>query len=393
MNPRQSRFGNPSQTRSEIRDLRVLALFGMVDPPRPEAREAIASCRRAGIAVKMITGDHPDTASAIARGLGLEGGVLTGAQLETLSEEDLSSQIDGIAVFARVAPEHKVRIVQALKAQGHVVAMTGDGVNDAPALKNADIGIVMGRTGTEVAKEAATMVIMNDNFATITAAIWEGRALYDNIIKFVRFQLSTTIAAIMTVFTAPLLGLPDPLTPIQILWVAMIMDGPPAVALALDSPRPGLMHEPPRRPDAQILSGHRLGQLLVFGTTITAGTQTVLWYGLRYFPPDYALTMAFTTFVLFQVFNVFNARAERGTSFNKRFFDNRMLWLSLIAVVALQALAIYWRPASEVFGTVPMAWTDLGIAFAVASNVLILEEGRKLVTRLCCSRFRARQKG
>lgn len=241
----------------EIRDLRVLGLVGIVDPPRPEAREAIAACRQAGVGVKMITGDHPDTASAIASDLGLEGSALTGAELEGLTQEDLSRRIDGIAVFARVAPEHKVRIVRALKAQGHVVAMTGDGVNDAPALKSADIGVVMGRTGTEVAKEAATMVLTNDNFATITAAIREGRALYDNIVKFVRFQLSTTIAAIMTVFTAPLLGFPDPLTPIQILWVAMIMDGPPAVALALDSARPGLMHEPPRRPDAQILSAPR----------------------------------------------------------------------------------------------------------------------------------------
>ena len=192
----------------EIRDLRVLGLVGIVDPPRPEAREAIAACRQAGVGVKMITGDHPDTASAIARDLGLEGSALTGAELERLTQEDLSRRIDGIAVFARVAPEHKVRIVRALKAQGHVVAMTGDGVNDAPALKNADIGVVMGRTGTEVAKEAATMVLTNDNFATITAAIREGRALYDNIVKFVRFQLSTTIAAIMTVFTAPLLGFP-----------------------------------------------------------------------------------------------------------------------------------------------------------------------------------------
>lgn len=367
----------------KLSGLRVLGIVGIVDPPRPEARDAIERCRRAGIDVKMITGDHPDTAAAIGRDLGLTGGVLTGAQLTALAPAELAQTVAQIAVFARVAPEHKVRIVQALQAQGHVVAMTGDGVNDAPALKCADIGVAMGRKGSDVAKEAAAMILTDDNFATIVRAVREGRALYDNIIKFVRFQLSTAIGAIMTVFLAPLLGLPDPLTPVQILWVAMIMDGPPAVALAMDLPRPGLMSEPPRKPDEQILSLRRLARLMVYGSIMTIGTLGMLSYGMQEISRSYGLTLAFTTFVLFQVFNVFNARVERGTTFNRRFFDNRLLWSSLGGVLFLQSLAIYWRPASEIFGTVALAWPDLGLAIAVASSILFLDEGRKLIVRLC----------
>lgn len=363
--------------------LRILGIVGIVDPPRPEARDAIERCRRAGIDVKMITGDHPDTAAAIGRDLGLNGGVLTGAQLTALAPAELARMVAQTAVFARVAPEHKVRIVQALQAQGHVVAMTGDGVNDAPALKCADIGVAMGYKGSDVAKEAAAMILTDDNFATIVRAVREGRALYDNIIKFVRFQLSTTIGAIMTVFLAPLLGLPDPLTPVQILWVAMIMDGPPAVALALDSPRPGLMSDPPRKPDDQILSLLRLARLMVYGSIMTIGTLGMLFYGMEEVSRAYGLTLAFTTFVLFQVFNVFNARVERGTTFNRRFFDNRLLWSSLCGVLILQALAIYWQPASQTFGTVALAWQDLGLAVAVASSILFLDEGRKLIVRPC----------
>ena len=378
----EAEFNSGSLAVANIGDLRVLGLLGLMDPPRLEARQSIAAARSAGVSVKMITGDHPGTALAVARDLGLEGSVLTGAELEALSEEELSRCIGDYGVFARVVPEHKVRIVRALKAEGHVVAMTGDGVNDAPALKTADIGIAMGRTGTEVAKEAAAMVLTNDNFSTIIEAIHEGRTLYDNIVKFVRFQLSTTAGAIMTVFAAPLLGLPDPLTPIQILWVAMIMDGPPAVSLALDSARPGLMQEPPRSPDAQILSAARLSKIVLFGATMMVGTLTLLWHSMDQHTEKYALTLAFTTFVLFQVFNVFNARAEWGTSFNRNFFNNLALWLSLAGIIVLQGVAIYWTPASSLFGTVPLAWPDLALAIAVASSVLLLEESRKAIVRL-----------
>ena len=329
----------------------------------------------------MITGDHKDTAAAIARDLGLKGKVITGADLDAMDADRLAQIIEDVTVFARVVPEHMVKIVQALKAKGHVVAMTGDGVNDAPALKHADIGVAMG-SGTEVTKEAATMVLTDDNFATIVGAVREGRTLYDNILKFIRFQLSTTMGAILTVFFSPLVGLPEPFTAIQILWVAMIMDGPPAVALALDAARPGIMREPPRSRDARILTLRRLGKIIAIGATMMVGTLAVLYYGLHIGTEERALTLAFTTFVLFQFFNVFNARAETGTSFNRRFFDNRMLWASLLGVVALQAVAVHWSPAQAIFATTALTPGDWVIATSVAASVLLLEEARKLAMRV-----------
>jgi Ca2+-transporting ATPase len=222
------------------------------------------------------------------------------------------------------------------------------------------------------------MVLVDDNFATIVSAVQQGRTLYDNILKFVRFQLSTTIGAILTVFFAPLAGLPEPFTPIQILWVAIIMDGPPAVSLALDAARPGIMDEPPRHRAEPILPFSRLAKIVACGITMMVGTLAVLYYGLHTGTDQRALTLAFTTFVLFQVFNVFNARNEHGTSFNAYVFDNAMLWASLAGVVGLQAVAVYWPPAQAIFGTGGVNLADWGIATGVAATVLILEEGRKL---------------
>jgi len=363
-------------------ELTFIGLVGLLDPPRPEARAAIASCRTAGIEVKMITGDHRGTAQAIADELGLRGTAISGSELDALDATQLAGRIDGIAVFARVAPQHKVRIVQALKARGHVVAMTGDGVNDAPALKNADIGIAMGMGGTAVTREAASMVLTDDNFATIVSAVHNGRALYDNIVKFVRFQLSTTIGAILTIFFAPLAGLPEPFNPLQILWVAMIMDGPPAIALALDAARPGLMDEPPRSRTAPVLSLARLIRILGFGIAMMVGTLAVLHYGMATGNQTHALTLAFTTFVLFQFFNVFNARVEHGSAFNRNFFRNRMLWISLAGVLVLQAVTVHWAPAQAVLGTTTLSLADWGLAVAVSSTVLLLDEARKLLLRI-----------
>ncbi len=363
-----------------LSELIVAGLVGLQDPPRPEARMAIELCRHAGVQVKMITGDHPDTAVAIARELGLQGAVLTGQELSRMDDKSLAERVEEADVFARVVPEHKVRLVRALKAKGHVVAMTGDGVNDAPALKSADIGIAMGITGTEVTKEAAAMVLTDDNFASIVKAIREGRTLYDNILKFIRFQLSTTMGAVLTVFFAPLLGLPEPFNPVQILWVAMIMDGPPAVALALDSARPGIMEEPPRNPNAQILPMGRIVHILWFGAVMSAGTLGVLYY--KYSQGNsqaQAATLAFTTFVLFQFFNVFNARAEKESAFNRKFFHNKMLWLSLAGVICLQVLAVQWPWLQQVFSTVALTGEDWRLAISVASMILLLEEGRKWV--------------
>lgn len=361
-----------------VAGLTCVGLVGLMDPPRAEARAAIAQCRRAGIAVKMITGDHQATAVAIASELGLEGSALGGSELDRLDSADLKARIDGIAVFARVTPADKVKIVRALQGCGHVVAMTGDGVNDAPALKRADIGVAMGATGTAVAKEAASMVLTDDNFATIVSAVRQGRVLYDNILKFVRFQLSTTIGAILTVFFAPFAGLPEPFTPIQILWIAIIMDGPPAVSLALDSARPGIMSEAPRGRGEPILTGTRLMRVIGFGVTMMVGTLGVLYYGMRTGSEARALTMCFTTFVLFQFFNLFNARYETGTVFNPHLFANRMLWLSLVAVLVLQALAVHWPAAQGIFRTMPLTGADWLLCIAVAAAVLVLEELRKL---------------
>jgi len=362
-----------------IQELTFVALVGLMDPPRAEAREAIKLCQQAGIAVKMITGDQKVTAFAIAQELGLSGEVIEGEELAGLDDEALAARINAIAVFARTAPEQKVRIINALKADGHVVAMTGDGVNDAPALKSADIGIAMGITGTDVAREAASMILTDDNFATIVKAVKEGRGIYDNMIKFVRFQLSTNIGAILTVAGAPLLGMPVPFTAVQLLWINIIMDGPPAMSLGVDPVRTGSMDEAPRSPDARILSLRRFGNLFSYGLTMAVGTLGMLYYGLKTGESQHAATLAFTTFVLFQVFNVFNARAEKGTTFNRHFCANRWLWLAIFGVILLQILVIHWPPAQRIFHTTALAPTDWLMAVGVAGSVLAIEELRKFL--------------
>ncbi|WP_300451428.1 cation-translocating P-type ATPase [Accumulibacter sp.] len=367
-----------------------LGLAGLMDPPRPEAKAAIALCHQAGVQVRMITGDHQATAAAIARELGLAGNVVSGAELDALDDVALAARINDIAVFARVSPTHKVRIVRALKAVGHVVAMTGDGVNDAPALKAADIGVAMGITGTAVTREAATLVLTDDNFATIVRAVEEGRVIYDNIVKFVRFQLSTNIGAILTVLTATLLGWPTPFTAIHLLWINIIMDGPPAMTLGVEPARPGLMRSPPRSQTAQILDGRRLLRLALYGLTMMVGTLFMFHHGLAaHDQPRYAMTLAFTTFVLFQFFNVFNARAEQGSTFNATFFANGKLWQALAGVLALQVVVVHWGPAQAIFDTVDLSLRDWGLAVAVAATVLWLDEACKVLGK----RFRARDSG
>ncbi|AEY01134.1 cation transport ATPase [Oceanimonas sp. GK1] len=365
-----------------VGDWTFLGMVGLMDPPRPEAAEAIALCQGAGIQVKMITGDHKTTAAAIARELGLTGAVLSGAELDGMSDAELARRIDDVTVFARVSPQHKVKIVRALQADGHITAMTGDGVNDAPALKAADIGVAMGLTGTAVTQEAATLVLTDDNFSTIVQAIEEGRTIYDNIVKFVRFQLSTNIAAMFTVLAATLLSLPVPFTAIQLLWINIIMDGPPAMTLGVEPARAGLMGEPPRAPGTLILSGRRLGKLLLYGITMMVGTLTMLSHGLSLDSPGLAGTLAFTTFVLYQFFNVFNARAEQGSAFNRHFLSNGKLWLALASVLILQWLVVHWPPLQQVFGTVALTGVQWLLCALVASSVLLLDEIAKLGLRV-----------
>ncbi|RLJ63532.1 cation-translocating P-type ATPase [Sulfurisoma sediminicola] len=378
-------------------ELTLIGLVGIIDPPRPEAREAIAVCRAAGVRVKMVTGDHRITATAIAHELGLigndDGEVHDGGELDGLDQAALADLVERSAVLARVAPEHKLRIVEALQARGHVVAMTGDGVNDAPALKAADIGVAMGLTGTEVAKEAATLVLTDDNFATIVRAVREGRIIYDNIVKFVRFQLSTNIGALLTVIGAPFLGFATPFTAIQILWVNIIMDGPPAMTLGVEPARPGIMRDPPRPLDAAILSWQRLWRIALYGLTMAIGTLAAYASGLVGGGEAKAVTLAFTTFVLFQFFNIFNARAEHGSAFNRQFFRNGRLWAALAAVVLLQGVAVHWPPAQAIFDTVDLTPAEWALAALIASSTLLLEEARKLALHLGMRWRRARAKG
>ena len=247
--------------------------------------------------------------------------------------------------------------------------------------RSADIGVAMGITGTEVTKEAAVMVLADDNFATIVRAVREGRTIFENIVKFVRFQLSTNIGAVLTVSVATFMGLPAPFTAIQILWINIIMDGPPAMTLGLDPPRAGVMDAAPRLPGQAILSGPRIGRLIQYGLTMAVGTLGVFIWALEKNGEAHALTLAFTTFVLFQFFNVMNARNETGSAFNRQMFANGKLWLALGAVLVSQAVAVHWEPAQAIFHTVDLSLSDWGLAGLTAASVLALEEARKLVAR------------
>jgi Ca2+-transporting ATPase len=370
------------QLETLLHGLHLQALVGIVDPPREEAARSIDECVEAGIEVNMVTGDHAATASAIAAELGIEPTAVTGAQIEDMREDELVAAVEDAGVFARVSPEHKVRIVKGLRANGEIVAMTGDGVNDAAALHSAHIGVAMGRTGTEVAKEAAQVVLTDDNFATIVGAVRRGRAIYDNVVKFVRFQLSTNLGAILSILVARLIGLPVPFTPIQILWVNLIMDGPPALALGVDPPDPGIMRRGPRDPDARILSTDRLARLLLLGSTMAVGTLFALWWGIeRLDDRDVAITLAFTTFVLYQTFNAFNARSEYATAFRRHSLSNPNLLYALAGVVALQVLAVHVGPLQVIFDTVPLTLSQWAMCAGLASSVLIVEEIRKAIVR------------
>ncbi|WNV77858.1 cation-transporting P-type ATPase [Geodermatophilus sp. DSM 44513] len=362
--------------------LTLLGLVGIADPPRPQAGDAIALAHRAGVSVKMITGDHRDTAAAIARELGIRGAVVTGAELDRMGREELAARVEDIGVFARVAPEHKVAIVSALTSRGHVVAMTGDGVNDAAALRAAHMGVAMGITGTEVTKEAGDMILTDDDFATIVASVREGRSIYDNVVKFVRFQLSTNIGAILSFLGASVAGLAAPLTAIQVLWVNIIMDGPPAMALGVDPARPGLMDAPPRRPSERILNRTRLFRMSRAGVVMAAGTLSVLALAEEAHGAAVAATMAFTTFVLFQFFNALNARAETETVFTGHLFTNRWLWTSFAVVVLLQVLVVQVPLLQELFDTTALTLGQWLTCAAVSATVLVVEEAVKLARRL-----------
>jgi len=366
-----------------------LGLAGMIDPPRPEAKPAIETCERAGIKPVMITGDHPVTACAVARDLGLlkEGRVVTGAELEAMDDAEFEREVENIEVYARVAPAHKLRVVTALQAKGHVVAMTGDGVNDAPALKKADIGIAMGITGTDVTKEAAAMMLTDDNFASIVAAVEEGRGIFENIKKYLMYLLSSNIGEIGLMAGASLLGFPLPLTAVQILYVNLATDGLPALALAVDPPERDIMQRPPRNPREGIFSRPVIGLMAVGGAWSTLVNLVLFaWMLSSGRSIKEAMTMTFVSLVLIQFFKAYNFRSDRRSVFDRP-FANRWLNLAIIWEVLLLIIIVYVPVLQAPFGSFSLPAVDWVIVIAMAATVVpVLEVTKKLVNR---SRARA----
>jgi Ca2+-transporting ATPase len=342
-----------------------VGLAGMIDPPRREVREAISKCRKAGIKTVMITGDHQKTAEAIAHELGMlpgSGLVVNGQQLALMGDDELESRVNDIYVYARVSPEHKLRIVKALQHRGHVVAMTGDGVNDAPAIKAADIGIAMGISGTDVSKEASSLVLSDDNFATIVAAIEEGRGIYENIRKFIRYLLASNVGEILTMFFAMMAGLPLPLLPIQILWVNLVTDGLPAMALGVDQAEKDLMTQKPRSAKENIFA-RRLGwKILSRGVLIGLCTLAAFWIALVNDPQDpsnlaHAQSVAFATLVMAQLIHVFDCRSSRSI-FHRNPLQNAYLVLAVLSSLALMLGVLYIPHMQPIFKTVPLGLKD-----------------------------------
>jgi Ca2+-transporting ATPase len=397
--PTDAQAGGKADPRLE-QELVFAGLIGMIDPPRAEAREAVALARAAGIRPMMITGDHPVTAAVIALELGVsdERRVETGAELEKMSDEQLRTAVRETSVYARVSPSHKLRLVQALQRSGAIVAMTGDGVNDAPALKSADIGVAMGITGTDVSRQAADIVLADDNFATIVAAVEEGRGIFANIRKFLRYLLASNMGEVMTMFFGVLLGerlglsgtepgtMVLPLLPTQILWINLVTDGGPALALGVDPADPEVMTQRPRPRGESVITRSMWVEILLSGAIIAAGTLLVLDASL---PGGFiagrgsivhAQTMAFNTLAFFSMFMVFNARSEERSAF-VGLFSNKWLWGAVLLSLALQAAVIYVPFLQHAFSTAPLSARDWLVCAGVGSSVLWLRELSKVVLR------------
>jgi Ca2+-transporting ATPase len=400
-----------------------LGVVGMIDPPRPEAAEAVRVAAKAGVRTIMITGDHPTTAAAIAAELGISRDgdrAITGAELQRTEDVRLQELVKGASVFARVAPDHKLRIVRALKSDGEIAAMTGDGVNDAPALKAADIGVAMGITGTDVSKGAADMILTDDNFASIVAAVEEGRSIFANIQKFLRYLLSSNMGEVLVMFVGVLLagvigldagsesGFIVPLLATQILWINLVTDSGPALALGLEPADPNVMRKPPRDPRTRVINRTMWFDIFYVGFIMMVGTLVVMdlatpggmikGNALHWSGPagnlggtaasgamtedflSYAQTLAFTMLVVFQLFNAFNARSPEQSVFHG-LFTNRWLWLAVFVGGLLQVAVVYIPFLQRPFGTVPLRPVDWLLCIAVGSTVLWLFELLKVVRR------------
>ena len=358
---------------NKFENLIFVGLMGMIDPPREEVKNAIAACKKAGIKVVMITGDHKETAKAIAKQIGIEGKLITGEYLDSISSEKLRDIVEDISVYARVDPKHKVKIINALKSNGHIVAMTGDGINDAPALKKADIGIAVD-SGTDVAKETSEMILKDNNFASIVKAVREGRGIYENIKKFVCYLLSCNLGELLTVFIAVILGFPLALLPIQILWINLVTDGLPALSLGIEPIEEDVMLKKPRKKNSVIINKKTGLVILLSGILMAAGTLFLFGvYNLRY-GMQYAQTMAFSSLVMFQVFNALNVRSEKSL-FKTKFFSNKKLLHALLITLALQMMVIYaWK---NFFSVISLGIIDWIYLILVSSSIFVFSEVRK----------------
>jgi Ca2+-transporting ATPase len=378
-------FAYNDKVKEAEKDMIFLGLQAMIDPPREEVKESIQRCREAGIRVIMITGDHVATAQAVAKKLGMTSEAITGQEMSKLN---LENKIEDISIFARVNPKDKIKIVEALKKKGYVVAMTGDGVNDAPAIKKADIGIAMGITGTDVAKEASDMILTDDNFTSIVNAVEEGRNIFDNIKKFVIYLLSSNSGEVMAIFTAIMIGIPLPLVAVQILWINLVTDGAPATALGVEPPEPKIMQRSPRKSIAGILSKGDALWIAAVGLIMMLGTLGIFYYSLKTGgwdgraidlanPPHYylyAITLAFSTLMMFQMFNVINCKTLKVSIFKEGLFSNKWLIGAILLSIVLQLAVVYVPQFNVLFSTVPLSAIDWLFVVLISSSVLWIGE-------------------
>ncbi|MDB5262131.1 MAG: ATPase, partial [Adhaeribacter sp.] len=366
------------------KDLLFVGYAGLIDPAREEAKGAVAECRKAGIIPVMITGDHPLTASAIARKIGMiqseDDLVLTGTELAAMSQEDFEKIVLQVKVYARVSPEQKLKIIKGLQDKNQFVAMTGDGVNDAPALKNADIGVAMGINGTEVSKEAAHMILLDDNFTTIVKAVRSGRQIFDNILRFIKYVLTGNSAEIWTIFLAPFFGLPVPLLPIHILWVNLVTDGLPGLALASEPAEANIMNRPPRNPTANIFAGGLAIHILWVGLLMGGLCIGMQAWSLKRDPETWQ-TMVFSVLCFSQMGHLLAIRSDKQSVFRQGLFSNKPLLGALLLTVVLQLLTIYVPFLNPIFRTKPLTLPELGLVLAASSIVFFAVEIEKFFKR------------
>ncbi len=368
------------------KNLTFLGIVGLMDPPREEAKEAVKLCQTAGIKPVMITGDHKSTARAIAKRLGIidedsNDNVIGSSELDRLNEDEFSKRVEDIQVYARATPQQKLKIIKALQKKGHYVAMTGDGVNDAPALKSANIGIAMGITGTDVSKQASHMILLDDNFATIVETVKEGRRIFANIKKFIKYTMTSNSGELWTLFLAPFLGLPIPLLPIHILWINIVTDGLPGLALTGEKAEPHIMNKKPRHPHENIFAGGMGTHILWVGLFMGVVVLSTQYFGIKYYPEKWQ-TMVFTVLCLSQIGHVLSIRSERLSFFHpKRIFTNWALWLAVLFTLFLQLCTIYIPILNKIFHTKPLSLNQLGLTLLISGLVFFAVELEKFFKR------------